>query len=418
MIFCKRFRSGVHHLKNSTLSREFHCALYQSAADLPETWDGINANRNFFLQKSYLQCLEKSQKDTLQFRYVIAFKNEKPVMIVNFQISNFSAAVFGAIIQEQLSELQKGKSHLFEHYLGKTRKNNEILMRLVTCGNNFTSGEHAFLSIGLNAKEESLLLKMIISGVSKEEKLRGKISATLIKDFYQKGKNQKIAQTVDQFVPFTVEPNMLIDIPEKVKSLNDYISLFSKKYRNRAKSILQKGNELEYRELSAAEIQANSKRIFELYEAVFNNAKFKLVKLSADYFYLMKASFHNNFRCYGMFYKEKLVGFTSSFIVNENELEAHYIGFDYALNKELEIYQNILYRFIEQSIQNNCSRLNLGRTASEIKSTVGAKACELVCYIKPQNTVSKIVLKPFISFLQPGEWTPRNPFKEENDSVA
>ena len=59
------------------------------------------------------------------------------------------------------------------------------------------------------------------------------------------------------------------------------------------------------------------------------------------------------------------------------------------------------------------SKINLGRTASEIKTTVGAKAHELLCYIKPQNAVSKLILKPFMQFLQPTEWIPRNPFKEE-----
>jgi hypothetical protein len=59
------------------------------------------------------------------------------------------------------------------------------------------------------------------------------------------------------------------------------------------------------------------------------------------------------------------------------------------------------------------TKVNLGRTASEIKTTVGAKPHELLCYIKPQNTVSKLILKPFMQFLQPTEWIPRNPFKEE-----
>lgn len=86
---------------------------------------------------------------------------------------------------------------------------------------------------------------------------------------------------------------------------------------------------------------------------------------------------------------------------------------DYELNKELELYQNILYHFIEVAILKNKKTVNLGRTAGEIKSTVGAKVQELTCYVKPQNTVSKVILRPFISFLQPGEWIPRNPFKEE-----
>jgi len=44
---------------------------------------------------------------------------------------------------------------------------------------------------------------------------------------------------------------------------------------------------------------------------------------------------------------------------------------------------------------------------------MGAKAHQLTCYVQPQNTVSKLICKPFIKFLEPKEWTPRNPFKEE-----
>jgi hypothetical protein len=43
----------------------------------------------------------------------------------------------------------------------------------------------------------------------------------------------------------------------------------------------------------------------------------------------------------------------------------------------------------------------------------GAKPEDLICYIKPQNTISRLIQKPFISFLQPQPWIPRNPFKEE-----
>ena len=69
---------------------------------------------------------------------------------------------------------------------------------------------------------------------------------------------------------------------------------------------------------------------------------------------------------------------------------------------------------IGEGIKHKRTKINLGRTAAEIKTTVGAKAENLICYIKPQNTISRIIQKPFISFLQPSEWVPRNPFKEEN----
>jgi hypothetical protein len=57
--------------------------------------------------------------------------------------------------------------------------------------------------------------------------------------------------------------------------------------------------------------------------------------------------------------------------------------------------------------------VNLGRTASEIKTTAGAIPKELISYAKPQNTISKLLMKKMISFLKPKEWIPRNPFKED-----
>ena len=56
----------------------------------------------------------------------------------------------------------------------------------------------------------------------------------------------------------------------------------------------------------------------------------------------------------------------------------------------------------------------LGRTAAEMKSTVGAVAHDLVCYIRHRNGLSNQVIRPFIDYLKPSDWTPRNPFKEEN----
>ncbi len=116
----------------------------------------------------------------------------------------------------------------------------------------------------------------------------------------------------------------------------------------------------------------------------------------------------------GLYADGELIAFSSWFVMPDNSIEAHYIGMDYELNTKWELYQNILYSFIEIAIATGKEKVNLGRTAAEIKTTVGAKAHELTCYLQPQNTVSKFIAKPFIEFLKPKEWVPRNPFKEES----
>jgi len=209
-----------------------------------------------------------------------------------------------------------------------------------------------------------------------------------------------------------VEPNMIVNLPAGVVTLSDYLDHFSKKYRHRAKHILKLSAPLEKRRLTPHEIEKYQIRINELYTQVFQHAKFKLVHLSQNYFKDISLSHPNEFYIDAWFRGDEMLSFASGFCL-PNEVEAHYIGFDYKENKEYDLYQTILYSYIERAILAKKSKVNLGRTASEIKTTVGAKAHELMCYIKPQNTVSKIIMKPFMQYLQPSEWIPRHPFKGE-----
>ena len=64
--------------------------------------------------------------------------------------------------------------------------------------------------------------------------------------------------------------------------------------------------------------------------------------------------------------------------------------------------------------KNKTGKLILGRTASEIKSTIGAEAVELKCYIRHHNPLSNRIIKPFVEYLKPAAWIPRNPFKEND----
>ena len=327
-----------------------------------------------------------------------------------FQINDFSASLFGELIAHQINELQSKRASVFRKYIEQSE--NETIMRLVTCGNNFVSGEHGFYLDIQSKKTKFKLVEGVIDAVAREEKLRGKISAILVKDFYEEGFGDKDCWYCRKFIHFNVEPNMIIHLPEGLSNLADYIALFSKKYRNRAKGILKASASLTKKRLSVAEVIAYNDVLYGLYLNVFKQAKFKLAHLSKTYFADVVTAEANLIYVDAWFKDDQMVSFASGFYL-PTEIEAHYVGFDYDINKENELYQTILYSYIEEAIAKGKASINLGRTASEIKTTVGAKAHELICYIKPQNTVSKLILKPFMQFLQPTEWIPRNPFKEE-----
>ncbi len=379
-------------------------------AILKDDWDTAIKDHNVFLSFSYLSLIHQQKTAVFRFRYVIIYNRKTPVGVLYFQINDFSASLFGELIAHQINELQSKRASVFQKYI--QHNEDETIMRLVTCGNNFISGEHGFY-LDVNSKKTTFkLVEGVIDCVAREEKLRGKISAILVKDFYEEGFGDKDCWYCTKFIHFNVEPNMIIDLPDGLSSLIDYIGTFSKKYRNRAKNILKGSESLTKKRLSIEEVLKYNDVMYDLYTQVFNHAKFKLAHLSKNYFKDVVQTQANLFYVDAWFKEDVMISFSSGFYL-PNEIEAHYVGFDYALNKEYDLYQTLLYSYIEEGIKTKKKRINLGRTASEIKTTVGAKAHELICYIKPQNTVSKLILKPFMQFLQPTEWIPRNPFKEE-----
>lgn len=415
MLFCKPLRSKLRYKPNRVIGRklsftEFEKAEYISVKD----WNEVIGTTNYFFQIPYLKLIEQCSNVSLRCRYVLIYKNLKPCGIIYFQLTDFKANTFGQLLESEIQEVQSKRLKLFEKYL-QSKEEEDVLFRMLTCGNNLISGEYGFLKNNRIKDEEFYkVLCTIIKTISSEEDLRGKISAVLIKDFYKPIKTIE-KSTAFKGQSFSVEPNLVLEFPEGVKTLEEYILLFSKKYRNRAKSILKLRQEFEIKLLTASEIEKHQNEIYKLYENVYNRAKFKLLKLPKNYFYESKVIFEDKFLFKAFFNSGKLVGFSTWFEINKDALETHYIGLDYEVNENLNLYQNILYDYIDAGIRAGVKAINFGRTAAEIKTTIGAKPKDLICYIQPQNTLSKILVSPFIEFLKPKQWIPRNPFKEEQD---
>ena len=90
---------------------------------------------------------------------------------------------------------------------------------------------------------------------------------------------------------------------------------------------------------------------------------------------------------------------------------AHFVGIDYALNKERAIYQRMLYDYVAMAIEKNLSAINFGRTASEIKSSIGATPQDLTCYVRHKKSITNRFLKPFLKDIAPTPFRQKMPFK-------
>lgn len=386
-------------------------SLFDSVHHLPAgQWNRVLRKSNFFMGIPYLATLEDNPPSNMRFRYALIYQGKNAVAAAYFQILDLSGDNLGSLVKPADAEERKGIRECLKDYFRK--KAGSMSVELLICGNAFASGQYGFCHTDEIGEEDAFhALAEAIYRLRRAEKLRGKVSAVLVKDFYQ----ERIASADElkqyKYYRFSVEPNMIIDLEPDWGAFEHYLGAMSKKYRKRALGIIKKGEVLKRRELSAAEIRANARRIGELYHNVHLKAKFRLASLSVDYFAEMQSAFPKEYKLVAYYLEGDLVAFRTSFIT-PGYTEAHFVGLDYGPNREHEIYQNMLYDYVREGIEAGVSQVHLGRTASEIKSTVGARAFDIACYVRHSNPLSNRIIRPFIEYLRPEEWIPRNPFKE------
>ncbi len=210
---------------------------------------------------------------------------------------------------------------------------------------------------------------------------------------------------------FTTQPNMIFDLPESWKTNDDYTAAFSKKYRDQYKRSHKKIEGIVTRELSLSEIHLNEERIYELYYYVAKNAPFNTFFLSKNHFSTFKKQCGERFVLCAYFSDEKLVGF-HTLLLNGDILETYFLGYDEQIQKEKMLYLNMLYNMTKYGIEHRFRKIIFGRTALEIKSSIGAKPVMMTGFIYHTNKwINKLMSRIFPKLEPSLVWQQRHPFK-------
>ncbi len=372
-------------------------------------WNGL-AGEKHFLRTEYLQALEESNPAGFAYRYVLVYENKKPAAALYFQLADLSSKDAGSIVNmHQYGKIMQAIASGINDLLlnGKKYEGNYLLV----CGNMLVTGDH-----GIGCKPENFShvmnhLPSVMDSITEEiNKSNGRIVAYLIKDFYEP--EMQVASRLENsgFNPMRIDPNMKVAIKPEWKTFEDYLQSLSAKYRLRANNTRELCNGVEIKEFSAEKIKKHAEEIENLYLQVAGKAPVLIVRVNPDFFIAMKKRLKEHY-CFRAYFKNgKMIGFTSGYYYHV--LEAHFIGMDYHLHKEHQIYQFILYDFIECAIRHRKKELIFGRTAIEIKSTVGAAPYDLTAYLKINSAILHRIVGAVLPFFRNDKYIIRNPFKE------
>jgi len=281
------------------------------------------------------------------------------------------------------------------------------------CGNILLTGEHGcHFNDEVAIKTQSLLLKEGLETLKNQCKKEGEhISLLLVKDLDAPRKTALHPNLGSDYKEFSIQPKMILNLNKKWNTFEDYLASMTSKYRVRAKRAFKKGISIEKRELNIESIEAFLPRIDELYKCIAEGAGFNVVTLDGEYFLNFKRHFPEKFRLYGYFLAGEMIAFYTTFR-NQEELEAHFLGFANETNRTYQVYLNILYDLIKEGIEQKAGYINFARTALEIKSSVGAAPVDLFYLGKHTNSLKNALFTPILAYFNPTvDWIQRNPFK-------
>lgn len=382
-------------------------SFFDSIEHVPvDTWNQIVPENRALMRHPYLRAIEMSAQQGEQSRYVLFFKDKTPVAAAIFKIALFSGRDYRSP-QTRGRKIEKISDTIKE----KTR------LRVLVCGHTHISGDHGFIySDAISCQEAYHALADACYQIRRAEKLRGKISLQLIKDFYEGEYEASKYLKVFKYRQFKVDPNMVLKIRAEWKSFEDYLQAMNTKYRKKALTVVKQGTTLERRSLSAAQIEAEFDKIQRLYLNVADKATVRINHFDTSYLFQLKRHLPDQFNLVGYFHQGEMIAFSTT-IAWGNNLEGHAIGINYDYNTSFALYQNILYDFVKAAIEGKRERVILGRTAMEMKSNIGAEPLEMCCYIRHSAPLLNRAFKPVFSYIRQAEWVQRNPFKEKAEVI-
>lgn len=402
----KEFIQTIHkekeHFKVRKTPSPLGMSIFDSIDYVPEEeWNKVVPESRGLMRHPYLRAIENSSNEEEQSRYVLIYKDKKPV----------GAAIFHVVVITGEDYRSTGEGSFKLGKLKDTIKE-KAKLRVLVCGHTHISGDHGFVySPDITYKEAFHALADACYQIRRSEKLRGKINLQLMKDFYESDFATSAHLKVFKYRQFKVDPNMVLKIRPEWRSFDDYLSAMNTKYRKKALSIVKKGTELKRRSLTADEIKDNFDKIQSLYLNVAGKAKVRINHFDTSYLLQLKLNLKEDFELVAYYLDEEMAGF-STMIYWGGNCEAHAIGINYDLNNQYSIYQNILYDDVKAAIEKKRDMLILGRTAMEMKSNIGAEPYEMCCYVRHSGPLLNKALKPVFNYIRQTEWTQRNPFKE------
>jgi hypothetical protein len=403
------YLSTLAHIDSPTNSlAETRVSIYSQIGLVPNNiLARLDVAGKHMINTGYYQMLEQTQHDDMQFIYAVVSQGNSPIGLLYFQVVRFTGSNLLAYFPTIASVGIGGYIQRVGVAIGRRLVNLVDVPMLIT-GNIFITGDMGMsYVIDLSLAQQSEYLSLAIAHIQQQQP---DIRTVLLPGMYEPDGDFDKVFLAKSYRRIYMEPDLNMTLPTDWSSFDDYVSALSSKYRVRVKKILQQCNNVVIKDMTIADVQSAAPKMYELYKQVADKAAFNIAKYKESNFLLQKQLTPDSYTILGFYIDEEMVGFMTM-IIHPYKTEVHYCGIDYQRMGVIPIYQRMLYEVIRYAIDNKINKLHFGRTAPEVKSTIGAIPLPMYGYLRYKNNLVNYLMQLFTTRLKPRVYVLRNPFK-------
>jgi len=357
-------------------------------------WDALTDGGSLFLSRPYLRVLEEAGPENLRQRYAMIFRGREAVAAVAAQCVTVSAA----------RVRKAGGGERLAAALERVRE------RVLVCGNLLSWGQHGVaFAEGEDAAALWPAVAEALYRLRRADKLSGDADLVMVKDI-PGGHAGADALSKFSYHQLETDPDMVLELPKRWGSYEDYLGSLNAKYRKAARQIEKDVAAAGCRVEELRDAGRHAEELHGLYMQTHRNARLRLVTLPPSYLPALAERLGEGMRCTVVRRDEQLLGFVTTLRDGETAV-GYYIGFDREANAEFPVYLRLLQSVVGDAINLGCRRLSLGRTALEPKARLGARPEPMSVWIRHRVPALNVAVRGLLRAVPHDEAPERNPFK-------
>lgn len=370
-----------------------------------EDWERCFAGGSILQSYNFAKAVEYSQLDRIDHYYLTAFSGQTAVAIIpcfRYRVSiTVLSGPFLQWIANGLRKINKNLLYFNTFIVGSPTAICTHLLGIPGLGQDHLSGEI------LEKCDDEIKIK------AKELK-----SKLIILKEIPYPLNKTIEKVLNLRYVFTDSlPTTYLSLTVNSTNPVPYIHRLRKKYRVLMKKRQRIFSDAGLTWEKCRNAAPYASKFEELYTQVLNHSAHKFEKLSPNFFIKVLDFLGDD--AYILMCKRgsQIVAF-ELFLKDDHVLHPIYLGLDYNMKDETELYFNCIYKIIEEGENRNCAVVQFGQTSYEVKSSLGAVPNPLFVGLYHSNKFWNRCLGKFAHILFPHTTFPvRHVFNKNTENI-